>query len=84
MGDESVARAAGGGEALTQSVVTHWGRGIKACHLEAGVHPLLPPALQDPKHLLFLNPWPQGHRTTWPRTKQEGWVLCTLWHVDGL
>lgn len=35
MGEESVAWAAGRGEALTQSLVTHWARGHKACHLKA-------------------------------------------------
>lgn len=36
VGEESVAWAAGRGEALTQSLVTHWPRGHRACHLEAG------------------------------------------------
>lgn len=36
VGEESMAWAAGGGEALTQSLVTHWPRGHKDCHLEAG------------------------------------------------
>lgn len=34
--EQSVAWAAGRGEALTQSLVTHWPKGHKACHLEAG------------------------------------------------
>lgn len=35
VGEESVARAAGGCQALTQSLVTHWTGCHKACYLEA-------------------------------------------------
>lgn len=42
MGEELVAWAAGGGEAFTQGLVTHWPGGHRTCHLEAGT----PPSLQ--------------------------------------
>lgn len=50
VGEEPVAGAAGGGEALTQTLVTHCPEGHRACHLEAGT----PPSLQHcpaPGHL---------------------------------
>lgn len=55
MGEEPVAWAAGGGEALTQSLVTHWPGGHRTCHLEAGT----PPSLQHcpaPGHLVPVTP----------------------------
>lgn len=39
VGEESVAWAAGRGETLAHSLVTHWPRSHKACHLEAGTSP---------------------------------------------
>lgn len=60
MGEESVAWAAGRGEALAQGLVTHWPGGHGDCHLEAGP----PPGLQHhpaPRQLVLISPSsPQG------------------------
>lgn len=59
MGDESVAWAAGGGEALTQSLVTHWRGGGGARGLSPGGQAA--PTLQ---HYSALDTW--SHYTSQP------------------